>query len=361
MKKIAILSGKFSIGVLSSLEALYELIEINNWTAFFIINDEYKHYIDTNKYKNIIEINNINNLFIDCLIIYNISFYDRTIIKKLKRINHKIKVIFIYHEPWRGYWLEFKRQKSFRNYLKTFGRKILSMQILKMVDEIWLPSEMAKVEYCKIDYKFNNNYYVFPLIFRDELNFSIKLKDKKFFSYIATVDSSRRFNDFLAFIKKYSNKKSEFKFLIATKSNLNKYIDKDLKNMIDKKQLVIIHNHNLTTEEINDAYYKSWCVWLLYETSTQSGVLCKSFMFGTPVIASNIEAFREYIDNSTSAIINDYRDMENIFNEALYIKRNLNELSENARKKFLNTFYYKKMKDVFRKKIESLTGSEDNI
>lgn len=42
-----------------------------------------------------------------------------------------MKIIFIYHEPWRGYIKEFKRQKNMRNFIKTCGRKFLSNKILK--------------------------------------------------------------------------------------------------------------------------------------------------------------------------------------------------------------------------------------
>lgn len=356
MKKIAILSGKFSIGLVSLLEAYYELVLCAGYYPLFIINKQYREYII--EYKNIYEIKEIENLIVDVLIIFNISIYDISIIKKLKKSNSKVKIIFIYHEPWRGCIKEFKRQKNIKNFIKTCGRKFLSNKILKRSDEVWLPSINGEKEYLKIDINFNNNYFRYPLIFKDELVNTIDLQEKKYFSYIATVDESRRFKEFLSFIKYYNKKNDKIKFLIATKSNIDSYLDEELKSMMARGILKIKHARDLSNSEINAAYNKSWCVWLLYESSTQSGVLCKSFMFGTPVIASNIEAFREFLNKNNSVVIKNYNDMNEIINSANFIKDKLDLLSKNARESFIKEFYFYNKKEVFKERIEYIMEKE---
>lgn len=356
MKKIAVLSGKFSIGLVSHLEAYYELISCIEYEPLLIINSKYSKYIA--EYKNIYKIKEIESLIIDILIIFNISIYDISIIKKLRKNNRKMKIIFIYHEPWRGYIKEFKRQKNMRNFIKTCGRKFLSNKILKKTDEVWLPSINGEKEYLKIDVNFNKNYFIYPLIFKDELTDTINLKEKKYFSYIATVDDSKRFKEFLSFIKYYNKKNDKIKFLIATKSNIDIYLDKELKFMINNGTLKVRHGVDLNNSEINAAYNKSWCVWLLYESSTQSGVLCKSFMFGTPVIASNIEAFREFLNKNNSVVIKNYNDMNEIINSANFIKDKLDLLSKNARESFIKEFYFYNKKEVFKERIEYIMEKE---
>lgn len=352
MKKIAILSGKFSIGLTSHLEAYYELINEAGYEAFLLINTKYEKYI--RKYKNIFSLKDINNLVVDCLIIFNISLYDKKIIKLLKKYNADLKVVLVYHEPWRGLRNEIKRQKTYSNILKTIGRKILANSLLKKVDRVWLPSKEAERQYKKIDYNINNNYDIFPLIFRDELDEKINTKNKIYFSYIATVAPSRRFNEYLSFIKKYATIDKNMKFMIATSSNIVSFLDKDLNNLIDTKRLIVKHNYNLTNKEINEAYYKSIAVWLVYKESTQSGVLCKSFMNGTPVIASNIEAFREYINNNNNSIIVENFEDNKIKEALTKIYTNLDFFSKNARDDFLKLFYYKSNIALFKEKIKDL-------
>lgn len=69
MKKIAVLSGKFSIGLVSHLEAYYELISCIEYEPLLIINSKYSKYIA--EYKNIYKIKEIESLIIDILIIFN--------------------------------------------------------------------------------------------------------------------------------------------------------------------------------------------------------------------------------------------------------------------------------------------------
>lgn len=223
---------------------------------------------------------------------------------------------------------------------------------------MWLPSINGEKEYLKIDVNFNKNYFIYPLIFKDELTDTINLKEKKYFSYIATVDDSKRFKEFLSFIKYYNKKNDKIKFLIATKSNIDIYLDKELKFMINNGTLKVRHGVDLNNSEINAAYNKSWCVWLLYESSTQSGVLCKSFMFGTPVIASNIEAFREFLNKNNSVVIKNYNDMNEIINSANFIKDKLDLLSKNARESFIKEFYFYNKKEVFKERIEYIMEKE---
>lgn len=116
---------------------------------------------------------------------------------------------------------------------------------------MWLPSINGEKEYLKIDVNFNKNYFIYPLIFKDELTDTINLKEKKYFSYIATVDDSKRFKEFLSFIKYYNKKNDKIKFLIATKSNIDIYLDKELKFMINNGTLKVRHGVDLNNSEIN--------------------------------------------------------------------------------------------------------------
>ena len=86
-EKIGILSGKFSIGLLSHIYAFYEMGNKCNFECYMILANGYRKFIDVdNERKNIIYINPIYKIHLptlDCLIIYNISYIDKLCFKQM--------------------------------------------------------------------------------------------------------------------------------------------------------------------------------------------------------------------------------------------------------------------------------------
>jgi glycosyltransferase involved in cell wall biosynthesis len=106
-------------------------------------------------------------------------------------------------------------------------------------------------------------------------------------------------------------------------------------------KIEILCGKPLGNADINLCYAKSICVWNLYRTSTQSGVLPKAFMFGTPVIASKIGSFPEFIQEGVNGRFASARDHEGTWTAFEEIRSNLGMYAANSRKTFLETFYYR--------------------
>lgn len=295
------------------------------------------------------------NEIIDILIIYNISTIDYSVIKQLRYTNIKMKCIFVYHEPWTTFFKEINRERTIKGCLKTFGRYILSRKLLKIVNEVWLPSQNAVCKYKKYNSGLNKNYRLFPLIFDDESDNASEINciKRKYFSYIATVSYQKRFKEFLSFIEFFSKYDNSAKFLIATRSNISKYISDNMKKLIKENRLKLIHGHNLTIEDINRAYKESWCTWLLYRSSTQSGVFAKSMMLGTPCIMSSLPAFTEYVQNE-SWFVKKIDDNHEIMEKVLKIKNNIENEMKLARKIFIKNFSIDNNIKYFKESVDHL-------
>lgn len=290
----------------------------------------------------------------DMLLIYNMSTRDSKYISDLRQANPKLKVMFVYHEPWFGFksWLKdlITKRESIIDSIKTFGRYYFVKPILKKSDLILLPSKKAEEYYQKICIRYNQNYTLFPLIFTDEAeNFSTEKKE--YFSFISTASNSKNFNKFIEYIKYRSKIDTETKFQIATRTDITTYLDDTLQVLIKSGRLIVNHGHALSNAEINHAYAISNCTWMLYNRSTQSGVLCKSFMFCSPVIASNIGSFREFVNDSNGIILSNGYSMSDIDGAYNKIIANLFEYSDGARNTFLDSFYWKKFINEFEKLI----------
>lgn len=348
MKKILLVSLKFSPGHYSHLIAYYLLFEELGYKVEIVLDEKYKEIIPENNY-NIYYLNTNNNqkLYKDdikFIFFQNPSTKNIKFLKNFKKINSKVKSMYLYHEPWDGIGQRIKEGSAILKYLMI---NIYQKYLILNSDIILLPSEIAYKNYEKYEKKYNSNYYKTQLIFANENNENNK-SEKKYFSYIGTVTESHNFIKYIDVIKYINKKDKDIKFAIFTKSDISKYLDIDLKRMIQGGTIVIKHGKNLTNVEINEAYKNSFCIWNFYKRSTQSGVLPKAYMFSTPVLASNLEAFfKNVLKGKTGEILELDADNEIIFNAIQKIRNEIKIYSKNCLSFFYEKFEYKSQKKTF--------------
>ena len=255
----------------------------------------------------------------------------------------------LYHEPWDGIRERIKEGNEILKYLMI---NIYQKYLILNSDIILLPSEIAYKNYEKYEKKFNSSYYKTQLIFVDENNKSDEII-KKYFSYIGTVTESHNFIRYIEVIKYINKKNKNIQFAIFTKTNISKYLDSDLKRMVQEDKIIIKHGENLTNSEINEAYKNSFCIWNFYKRSTQSGVLPKAYMFSTPVLASNLETFsKNVLRGKTGEILELNADDETIFSIVEKIRNDIENYSKNCRSIFYEKFEYKSQKKTIENIIE---------
>jgi glycosyltransferase involved in cell wall biosynthesis len=145
------------------------------------------------------------------------------------------------------------------------------------------------------------------------------------------------------------NRLPQLRFLIATKSEFEIPLA-----LAESSRVVIQKGRPLSDEEINEYYATTFVVWNAYVRTTQSGVLAKSFMFGTPaiVLKKNLSEFT--VDGQEVAAIDDNTSFEEIEKAVLRITENFDHYSLAARKRFEETFYYRQYNETFSKILSSL-------
>jgi glycosyltransferase involved in cell wall biosynthesis len=291
----------------------------------------------------------------DLILFQNVSTVNYKVAAYYKKLG--TKVFYVYHEPFHSVSEYLK--EGIKQTIKAIVAHHFSVKLLKLSDLVIVPSNFALKLYQKNDMKHCKNVVVIPLLFDDELKGPLKTNKKEYFSYIGHAVIGHSFDVYLDSIKYAYRNGSELKFMIATRTNLNRLLrrDKILQEMISNGILQIIHGRPLKNSEINEAYLKSFCVWNVYRRNTQSGVLPKAFMFGTPVLASNVGSFGEFIREGENGLIIDktaMKDFDLILASVEDIKRNLVFYSKNARETFLKIFFYKNCIENFRTILNSL-------
>ena len=344
MKKALIISLSPNIGHLSHVVAYYKLFEEIGFKSVAYVLPSSVSFLPTGL-DVITEVDNYNEYYV--AIMYSPCKLNLKEVIRTK-LKSKCKLIYVYHEPLGS-------KKSFRDagvsWLKTqkiFLTDKANWLLVKMADHVILSSKTALSHYENGVYsRLNPHYTCMSLIFNDEYDTKLKNASRKFFSYIGTVAADHSFTEYLDFVKwaVKENKLPQTLFLIATKSDFE--VPQEL---LDSPRVTIQKGRPLSDEEINEYYASTFVVWNAYARTTQSGVLAKSFMFGTPaiVLRKNLSEFT--MDGKEVKAIDDNRDSKQIHDSVLGIISEFEKYSRACRSRFENSFYYRiyntRMKDL---------------
>lgn len=255
---------------------------------------------------------------------------------RLKR--QQAKILYVFHEPLAPLRTYRKAGFSYKYLAKLWIINKISALTVKWSDAVLLPSRKA-VEYYEANpvYK-NGNYHYLPLMFDDEARDRNILGERKYFSYIGTAAPDHSFAEYVKFVEHavLEGFLPGIEFLIATKSDVA--LPETLKNT---PRVKVQQGRPLTDEEINRHFMESFCIWNAYARTTQSGVLAKSMMFGTPaiVLRKNLNEFVE--DGQEVVAIGDNNDIQEIRKAIAKVKENFQQFSLNCRNRFLRDFYYR--------------------
>lgn len=282
---------------------------------------------------------------VDLLVLTFPSPQNLQVLRKLKR-SDDTKVIYVFHEPLDKFSVLRKSGFTTVQLLKAYIMGKISAITVKKSYAILLPSQKAVTFYdANPLYKNTNRHYI-PLLYDDERAIGV-LPQRQFFSYIGTVAPDHSFNEYVSFVTKAVKEErlKNLQFLIATKSEFE--VTEDIQKCIDSGRLTIYKGKPMTNEEINNHYASSYAIWNAYGRTMQSGVLAKSFMFGTPaiVLRSNLNEFMD--DHINVVAVEDNSSFEQIEVALKDIFSKFDAYSKACRVCFLNSFYYKKYNEQF--------------
>lgn len=336
-----IISLNFHPGHVSHLVASYKQCEEIGYESVFYVTPQFRLFLPADC--NIVMSDNPVPKCEVAVLLFP-SLHNLPLIYQLRKSHTKI--VYVFHEPLAP--LKHYRESGFSyKYLaKLWVIDHVSALTVRWSDIILLPSHKAEEYYwSNMRYKNSNAHYI-PLMYDDEA-FDYANVERKYISYIGTIAADHSFDEFIRFVEA-ALKKDWFKdkhFLIATKS------DFEVPELIQKSNRVkIVKGHPLTDDEINEAYASSSVIWNAYIRTTQSGVLAKAYMFGTPAIVMrhNLNEFMQ--DGKTVECVEDNRDSQQIKDAVEKILNRQHYFTTNCRKTFLNTFYYR----IFNNKFKSI-------
>lgn len=346
MKKALIFSYSKNVGHLAHVVAYYRLFEAIGFKSTVCVENTTQAYLP-----NDIDIydKRDDNSDVSVALFYSSSL--RNFLKILYfRLKKNCKVLYVFHEPMPSVLSYYRSGFSIKKVIFYFFEDLYERLCVLVSRHIILSSNNAIDNYKKGGYKkYNSSFFYIPLLFEDKCHLYKECK-REYFSYIGTVAVDHAFNDFLEFVKSavIEDKLRPLKFLIATSSEFE--VPRQIQN---SDRVKIIKGHYLTDEEIDRCYAETSVIWNAYNRMTQSGVLARAFMFGTPaiVLRRNLTEFTN--DGQEVVAMGTNTSFEDINKAVTKILSNFDSYSNAARQRFENSFYYMKFKDTMRKIISN--------
>ena len=249
----------------------------------------------------------------------------------IARLSKRYNITFIQHihEPY------VENKKVFGGFYQygLYLLEYLQGKLLKQTDVAVLSSNEASRLFEKHYPDFRGKKVRIPLMYEDLGEFTTNMRDRKYITFIGPPVPAKGPETFLEIVD-YSEKHNlGLKFVLITRSKINDtryYRNANLK---------IFFKENIADEEIGDYMKRSLMAITPYKTAKQSSVVLTSYMYGTPVISTNVGGLPEVICHlKTGYLLDKDSKVEKWIEGINFIKGNLPEMSKNCRNYFVKNF-----------------------
>ncbi len=201
----------------------------------------------------------------------------------------------------------------------------------------FLSDEIISFSKNEIKKQFNRNKFKYlPLSGFEQCIDTSKVGEKTIL-FVGRIEPYKGLKNLLDLIVKINTANLNYKFIIAGKGNIE-----NIEEFYRFNNVKVI-NRFITDNEMYSLFKKATFTILPYDSATQSGVTILSYSYATPVIAYDVGALAEYIENKKNGFIIPYKDNDSIVN----ILRDINmehilKLSQNS----ISSFKEKYSKDA---------------
>ena len=344
-KRVAIVSLHFSPAHASFMVAYGKLLSELGFVVSYVVHERYLAIVDLAASGEVIQCSgsrDVGRYGFTLALFFNSATGNHSLAHTLRL--QGVSVFYLFHEPLSIWNL---RGEGWKQIIRFPFSTFCSIAMLHASNGVIVPSACAHTQYERYFLKHNRNVHTMPLLFDDEIGaarMNAMRHEKRFFGFVGSTSRSHNFNAFLAFVKFAIRNGSSIPFAIATRDDISALLsaDSELATYVNRGSIQVQHGRVLANEEINQCYLECFCVWNVYRRSTQSGVLPKAFMAGTPVLASRIGSFPEFVSQGvTGEFVDSIGDLPGILRATERIREDTPAYVDRCRRMFLETFYYK--------------------
>jgi glycosyltransferase involved in cell wall biosynthesis len=359
-KTAAVISLYFSCAHASHMMALGKLLNALGFAVTFILDEKYLSMADFAAIGETVTVGGRSNRpgerAFDLAVVCNCATRNHVLVRDLRA--QGASVFYLFHEPGPLWSWSYFLSEGCRQTIRFVISSCFNIVTVRRSTAVIVHSSCALALYEQNYLRHNSNVHAMPLLFDDEIG-SDRVErarhDKRFFGFVGTACKSHGFDVFVSFAKFAIGSGSRMPFSIATKVDLSSLLaeDRELARLVREGRIRMQHGRGLSNDEINLHYLDCFCVWAVYRRSTQSGVMANAFMAGSPVIATRVGSFPEYVVPGVNGeFVDSVDDFGAMLRLAEKMRRDIPAYSAGSRKTFLDTFYYganrKKLTELLR-------------
>ncbi|CAD6490838.1 MAG: Glycosyl transferases group 1 [Candidatus Argoarchaeum ethanivorans] len=261
----------------------------------------------------------------------------------IARLSKKCGSTFIQHvqEPYVENKEVYKGIKQYWLYVFEYFQE----KLLKKTDIAVISSNRALYLFEKRCQNFFGRKIMIPLMYEDMGNITSNIEDRIYITFIGPPVAAKGPETFLKIVEYSEIHNLGFNFLMISRSKV-----KDPR-YYNKNNLKVFHKNKISDVEMAEFIRHSLMTITPYKVATQSSVVLTSYMYGTPVISTDVGGLCEVVHHlRTGYLLKENSNVEEWINGIDFIKDNLLEMSENCRNYFVAEFseinwpkYFKEM------------------
>ena len=256
---------------------------------------------------------------------HNYHLLNHTIAKACKR--HGAKFIYHVHEPY----VENKRAHGGLQQYWLHLNEFMGEKLLRDTD-IAIVSSKEGLRLFEKKYPLFKGYKVqIPLIYEDIAE-NLPAEERKYITFVGPPVPAKNPELFLSLVDFAAMHNLDWSFLLISREKISdpKY---------QKKNLTLYYKKRISDEEFGMLMRKSLVVLTPYKRETQSSVILVSYMYGTPVVSSNVGGLPEFVDiGQTGYVVNIDAPIEQWINEISQALNIFEKMQINCRKFFIENF-----------------------
>lgn len=259
--------------------------------------------------------------------IHNYHFLNHYIAKLSKR--HDCVFIYHMHEP---YVQDKKSHGGFHQYwLYLF--EYFQEKLLENTDVAVVSSNMASRLFDLRYPDFSGRKMLIPLMYEDLGDSNSDMQDREYVTFVGPPVPAKNPEKFLEIVRFSNENNLGLRFLLISRSKVN-----DMK-YLREKDLQIFSKERISDEEFGELIKRSIAVLTPYRRETQSSVILVSYMYGTPVVSSDVGGLPEFVSHGKAGYLLDVdAKVEEWIKGISHIRRNFTRLSKNCRKWFVQNY-----------------------
>jgi len=258
---------------------------------------------------------------------HNYHFLNHYIAKLANR--HDCVFIYHVHEP---YVRDKKAHGGFQQYwLYLF--EYFQGKLLKNTDIAIVSSNMASTLF---DYKYPNfsgKKMLIPLMYEDLGDTDPGVQDREYITFVGPPVPAKGPEKFLEIVRYSNDNNLGLKFLLISRSKI-----KDAR-YFKVRNLKVFCKDRMSDQEFGELIKRSIVVLTPYKRETQSSVILVSYMYGTPVVSSDVGGLPEFVSHGeTGYLLSVDAKVEKWIEGISYVQKNFHRLSKNCRNYFVENF-----------------------